>query len=411
MNNPVFELSTPLGHDRRRLPARKRGRTIDQRLQQSGDWIFPTQIRFGAGRLAELAEVCRRLGIARPLVVTDRGLAATPIAAQVMQAATAPGIVPVLHGEVGENPTGEDVAAGAVVFHKAGCDGVIALGGGSGLDCGKAIAVLAGCGGSLWRFAWPDHEAASRESGCYPVIAIPTTAGTGAEVETASMITDPTPAKKAIVHPGMLPKVVIADPALTVSLPPRLTAATGMDALSHNLEALCVSVFNPMADAIALEGIALVARHLPTAVAEPTNIAARAGMMTAAIMGATSFCKGLGAMHALSHAIGALHERHHGLTNAVVMPYVLAFNRPAIEPQLAAIAAALNLKGDPFDSVQGWILELRRQTGIPHSLTGLNLGPGDFPAIAKLAAIDGCAATNPVPLDETSLLSILKAAA
>jgi alcohol dehydrogenase class IV len=384
---------------------------LQQSANRPGDWIFPTQIRFGAGRIAELADVCRRLGISRPLVVTDRGLAATPIAARVMQAAAQQGVVPVLYGEVGENPTGDDVAAGAAAFIKAGCDGVIALGGGSGLDCGKAVAVLAGCGGSLWRFAWPDHEAASTEQGCYPVIAIPTTAGTGAEVETASMITDPTPAKKAIVHPGMLPKVVIADPELTISLPARLTAATGMDALSHNLEALLVPVFNPMADAIALEGIMLVARHLSTAVAEPANIEARAGMMTAAIMGATSFCKGLGAMHALSHAIGALHERHHGLTNAVVMPYVLAFNRPAIEPQLAQIAAALKLDGDPFAAVHGWIIELRRQVGIPHNLTGLNLGPGDFPAIARLAAIDGCAATNPVALDEASCLSILKAAA
>ncbi|HYV89439.1 MAG TPA: iron-containing alcohol dehydrogenase [Candidatus Polarisedimenticolia bacterium] len=384
---------------------------MQQSVNRAGDWIFPTQIRFGAGRLAELADLCRRLGMSRPLVVTDRGLAATPIAAGVMQAASRQGVTPVLYGEVQENPTGEDVGAGAAAFNKAGCDGVVALGGGSGLDCGKAVALLAGCGGSLWRFAWPDHEAASTERGCYPVIAIPTTAGTGAEVETASMITDPTPAKKAIVHPGMLPKIVIADPELTLSLPARLTAATGMDALSHNLEALLVPVFNPMADAIALEGIVLVARHLATAVAEPANIEARAGMMTAAIMGATSFCKGLGAMHALSHAIGALHERHHGLTNAVVMPYVLAFNRPAIGPQLAQIAAALKLDGDPFAAVHGWIVELRRHVGIPHNLTGLNLGPGDFPAIARLAAIDGCAATNPVALDEASCLSILQAAA
>ncbi len=349
--------------------------------------------------------------MARPLIVTDRGLAATPIAAAVMQAAAQHGVTPTLYGAVGENPTGEDVGAGAAAFKKAGCDGVIALGGGSGLDCGKAVAVLAGCGGSLWRFAWPDHEAASSEPGCYPVIAIPTTAGTGAEVETASMITDPTPAKRAIVHPGMLPKAVIADPELTISLPPRLTAATGMDALSHNLEALCVPVFNPMADAIAIEGIVQIARYLPTAVTEPANIEARSGMMAAAIMGATSFCKGLGAMHALSHAIGALHERHHGLTNAVVMPYVLAFNRPAIGPQLEQIAAALKLKGEPYAAVEGWILYLRRQVGIPNTLAGLNIGPGDFPAIAKLAAIDGCAATNPVPLDEASLMSILKAAA
>ena len=240
---------------------------------------------------------------------------------------------------------------GGLQAHKA--DGVIALGGGSGLDAGKTVALLAACGGSLWRFAWPDHQAAQAqgaqgEAARFPVIAIPTTAGTGAEVEPSAIITDSdAPAKRAILHPAMMPKIVIADPYLTVSLPAKLTAATGMDALSHNLEALCIPSYYPMADAIAAFGIALVGRWLPVAVSEPTNIEARSHMMAAAIMGATAFGKGLGAMHALSHAIGALKGHHHGLTNAVLMPFVLAHNRPAIEAAMGRLAATLNLPAIP----------------------------------------------------------------
>lgn len=381
-------------------------------LPLRGDWLFPTEIRFGAGRIEELGALCLRFGMKRPLIVTDRGLAATKLAERVLTAADGGGVAPRFFAGLQENPTGGNVEEGVAAFRAWSADGVIALGGGSGLDGGKTIALLAGCGGSLWRFAWPDHETAQAERARVPVIAIPTTAGTGAEVEPSAIITDERkPAKRAILHPGMLPKAVIADPSLTVTMPRGLTAATGMDALSHSLEALCVQSFHPMADAIAASGIAMIGRWLPVAVAEPQNLTARGYMMAAAIMGATAFGKGLGAMHALSHAIGALKGYHHGLTNAVLMPFVLAYNRPAIEPAMAELAAALRLEGDPFVAVQGWILDLRRKIEIPATVTALGLARAEFGRIADLAATDICAGMNPVPVDAGSLRSILDTAA
>jgi hypothetical protein len=377
-----------------------------------GDWLFPTQVRFGCGRIAEVAELCIRLGLKRPLIVTDRGLIKTEVARTVITAATVPGVAPQIFAEVRENPTHVEVEAGTAAFHAAKADGVIAVGGGSALDCGKAIAVLAGCGGSLWRFAWPDHEAAQSETGVYPIIAIPTTAGTGAEVEASGIITDPrVPIKKGIVHPAMMPRVVIADPALTIGLPPHLTAATGMDALSHNLEALCVRGYHPMADAIALAGIASVARYLPIAVREPGNLEARSQMMAAALMGATAFGKGLGAMHALSHVIGALINSQHGLTNAVLMPFVLAHNRRAVGEKMAMITEALKLPGDPFTAVHRWILDLREDLGVPPTVTALGLSAADFDRVARLAETDICATTNPVPIAADGFRAILDAAA
>ncbi|MGH6939440.1 iron-containing alcohol dehydrogenase [Hypericibacter sp.] len=381
-------------------------------LPLRGDWLFPTEIRFGAGRIEELGALCVRFGMKRPLIVTDRGLAATALAERVLTAADVAGVAPRFFTGLQENPTGGNVEEGVAAFRAWNADGVIALGGGSGLDGGKTIALLAGCGGSLWRFAWPDHETAQAERTRVPIIAIPTTAGTGAEVEPSAIITDERqPVKRAVLHPGMLPKVVIADPSLTVSMPRGLTAATGMDALSHSLEALCVRSFHPMADAIAASGIAMIGRWLPVAVAEPQNLTARGYMMAAAIMGAAAFGKGLGAMHALSHAIGALKGYHHGLTNAVLMPFVLAYNRPAIEPAMAELAAALRVEGDPFVAVEGWILDLRRRIEIPATVTALGLARAEFGRIADLAATDICAGMNPVPVDAGSLRSILDAAA
>jgi alcohol dehydrogenase class IV len=377
-----------------------------------GDWLFPTEIHFGAGRIDELGALCVRFGMKRPLVVTDRGLAATPIARRVLVAAEGSGVAPRLFAGLQENPTGRNVEDGVAAFHDGKADGVIALGGGSGLDGGKTIALLAGCGGSLWRFAWPDHETAQTEPAGVPIIAIPTTAGTGAEVEPSAIITDERkPAKRAVLHPAMLPKAVIADPGLTLSMPRGLTAATGMDALSHNLEALCVESFHPMADAIATSAIAMIGRWLPVAVAEPQDLTARSYMMAAAIMGATAFGKGLGAMHALSHAIGAVKGCHHGLTNAVLMPFVLAYNRPVIEPAMATLAAALPVEGDGFAAVHRWILDLRRKIDIPETVTGLGLERSEFAQIADLAAGDICAGMNPRPVDSRSLRAILDAAA
>ena len=375
-----------------------------------GDWFFPTETRFGAGRIAELSAVLGELGVSRPLIVTDRGLAATAIPARV-QAIAAQGATPLLWAGADQNPTGQQVIDGTAAFHDHHADGVIALGGGSGLDCGKSVALLAGLGGDLWRFAYPRSLEVQAERSKVPIIAIPTTAGTGAEVEASGIITDPSkPVKAGIVNLSMLPKVVIADPELTLSLPNNLTAWTGMDALSHNLEALLVRQFHPMADAIGAVGVKMCHDWLPRAVAQGDDIVARSYMMAAAIMGATSFVKGLGAMHALSHAIGALNNTQHGLTNAVLMPYVLQFNRPAIETPIAALARYMGL-APRFEGYFDAVMELSAQVGIPAKITDLGVARQDFQRLATMALPDFNAGCNPRQLDVPALVSILEAAA
>jgi alcohol dehydrogenase class IV len=371
-----------------------------------GDWLFPTETHFGAGRVAELPAVLETLAISRPLIVTDRGLPSTGIPDRVL--ALAPGAV--LWAGADQNPTGEQVIAGAEAFHAHGADAVIALGGGSGLDCGKSVALLAGCGGDLWRFAYPRSLEVQAERTPVPIVAIPTTAGTGAEVEASGIITDPAkPVKAGIVNVSMLPRIVIADPELTLSLPAHLTAWTGMDALSHNLEALLVRQFHPMADAIGAMGVKMCHDWLPRAVENGNDIVARTYMMAAAIMGATSFVKGLGAMHALSHAIGALNNTQHGLTNAVLMPHVLRFNRPAIERPVAALAAHIGLAAS-FDAYLEAVIELSDGLGIPKRITDLGVARRDFQRLAHMALPDFNAACNPRPLDLPSLVSILESA-
>ncbi|MFO0993789.1 MAG: iron-containing alcohol dehydrogenase [Hyphomicrobiales bacterium] len=374
-----------------------------------GDWLFPTETRFGAGRIKELPSILASLKIARPLIVTDRGLMATPLPELVRSTAAQSG-TPMLWAEADQNPTGSQVVAGTEAFHDHRADGVIALGGGSGLDCGKAVALLAGLGGDLWRFAYPRSLEVLAERSAVPIIAIPTTAGTGAEVEASSIITNEAiPVKAGIVNLSMMPRVVIADPELTIGLPPNLTAWTGMDALSHNLEALLVRQFHPMADAIGAVGVKMCHDWLPRAVADGRDLTARSYMMAAAIMGATSFVKGLGAMHALSHAIGALVGSQHGLTNAVLMPYVLEFNRPAIEQPIAALATYLALEPS-FDAYLAHVKALSQAVGIPTRITDLGVKRQDFERLAVMALPDFNAGTNPRKLDVPSLVSILQAA-
>ena len=371
-----------------------------------GDWYFPTETRFGAGRIAELPAILQALGIERPLIVTDRGLALTAIPERI--ASLAPGGS--LWAGADQNPTGEQVMAGTEAFHDHRADGVIALGGGSGLDCGKSVALLAGLGGDLWRFAYPRSLEVQAERTRVPIIAIPTTAGTGAEVEASGIITDTSkPVKAGIVNVSMLPRVVIADPELTLSLPRNLTAWTGMDALSHNLEALLVRQFHPMADAIGAAGVKMCHDWLPRAVEQGDDIVARSYMMAAAIMGATSFVKGLGAMHALSHAIGALVGAQHGLTNAVLMPYVLQFNRPAIETPVAALAGYMGLE-PAFDAYFAEVIKLSERVGIPRHITSIGVRRQDFERLAVMALPDFNAGCNPRKLDVASLVSILEAA-
>ncbi len=371
-----------------------------------GDWYFPTETRFGAGRIAELPAVLQALGIERPLIVTDRGLALTAIPERIASLARGGS----MWAGADQNPTGEQVMAGTQAFHDHRADGVIALGGGSGLDCGKSVALLAGLGGDLWRFAYPRSLEVQAERTKVPIIAIPTTAGTGAEVEASGIITDTSkPVKAGIVNVSMLPRVVIADPELTLSLPRNLTAWTGMDALSHNLEALLVRQFHPMADAIGASGVKMCHDWLPRAVEQGDDIVARSYMMAAAIMGATSFVKGLGAMHALSHAIGALVGAQHGLTNAVLMPYVLQFNRPAIETPVAALAGYMGLEPS-FDSYFAEVTRLSERVGIPRHITGIGVRRQDFERLAVMALPDFNAGCNPRKLDVPLLVSILEAA-
>ncbi len=370
-----------------------------------GNWNYPTAMRFGPGRIAELADACRELGMTRPLLVTDPGLRDLAMVREAVAANDAAGLPTAVFADVKGNPVGKNVDDGVAAYKAAGCDGVVAFGGGSALDAAKAVALLVGQTRPVWDFEdrddwWTRVDAA----GMAPVVAVPTTAGTGSEVGRASVITDEaTHTKKIIFHPGMLPAIVISDPELTLGLPKNITAWTGMDALAHNLEAYCAPGYHPMADGIALEGMRLVKEWLPVAVADGANLAARAYMLAAASMGATAFQKGLGAIHAMSHPIGAVHDTHHGLTNAVVMPYVLDFNRAAIEERLTALARYLDLADPSFDAVKSWVLGLRRDLGIAHTLADLGVRDEHVDELVPMAARDPSCGGNPLPIGEPEL--------
>jgi alcohol dehydrogenase class IV len=364
----------------------------------TGNWSYPTAIRFGAGRIAELPEACRAAGIARPLLVTDRGLASLPITARALEILDAAGLGRAIFAEVDSNPSDANLAAGIEVFREGGHDGVVAFGGGSGLDLGKMVAFAARQTRPIWDFEdigdWWTRADASAIS---PNVAVPTTAGTGSEVGRASVITETaTHTKKVIFHPKVLPSVVIMDPELTVGLPPGVTAGTGMDALAHCLEAYCAPSYHPMGDGIALEGMRLVKAFLPRAFRDGTDLEARAHMMSAAAMGAVAFQKGLGAIHSLSHPVGALYGTHHGTTNAIVMPAVLRFNRQAVEEKLGRAATYLELKG--FDGFYDWIMALRVELGIPDRLGEIGVGRDRIGLMSEMAIVDPTAGGNPVKL-------------
>lgn len=359
-------------------------------------WSWPTTARFGAGRVGELAEACRAAGIAKPLLVTDPGLAALPMTARVLATLRAEGVPVAVFSAVKANPTGENVAEGVAAFRAGGHDGVIAFGGGSALDCGKAVAFMAGQKRPIWDFEdIGDWWTRADPAGIAPVVAVPTTAGTGSEVGRAGVITNSVEGvKKIIFHPAMLPAQVILDPELTRDLPPQLTAWTGMDALSHCVEAYCAPSFHPMAEGIAVEGIRLVRENLLRAYRDGADLEARGQMLAAAAMGAVSFQKGLGAIHALSHPIGALYDTHHGLTNAVLLPYVLDFNREAVYDKIDRLAAWLGLEGG-FAGFLDFVLRLRRDLGVPHTLDRIGVKADQIARMAQMAVADPTAAGNP----------------
>ena len=335
------------------------------------NWNYPTTMWVGENRIREISLACKKLNIKKPLLVTDSGLANSQIVKKTLEKLNIENIDTEIYSNVTGNPTGTNVNEGVIYYKKKNCDGVIAFGGGSGLDVGKAIAFMSGQTLPLWDFEdVGDNWTKANSDKISPIIAVPTTAGTGSETGRASVIlNEKTGVKNIIFHPKFLPSIVILDPLLTVGLPPEITAATGMDALAHNLEAYCAPGFHPMADGIALEGIKLVKEWLLEAVNNGSNVEARMNMLTAASMGSTAFQKGLGAIHSLSHPINALNNVHHGLSNAIFMPYVLTFNKDVIENKIIKVCEYLEIKEKSFDGFLNWILDLRKKLNIPHKLS------------------------------------------
>ena len=379
---------------------------MDKQTDLIGNWSFPTPIRFGAGRIGELPQACLELGIRRPLLVTDPGLAVLPMVSDAVESCVQAGLACAVFSNVRANPVEANVHEGVRTLRDGDHDGIVAFGGGSALDAGKAIGFMAAQSRPIWDFEdREDWWTRADEDGMAPVVAVPTTSGTGSETGRASVITDTRTehTKRIVFHPRMMPGRAILDPELTLGLPAHLTAAVGMDALSHSLEAYSSPVFHPLAQGIALEAMRLVRDALPVAVKAPSDLAARSRMQVAAAMGSTAFQKGLGAMHALSHPCSSLLDTHHGLTNAVVMPYVLVFNRPAIDTRMAALARYLDLPDPSFSGVLDWILALREEIGIPHTLRDIGVDESLSARMARMAAEDPSAATNPVPLDADAL--------
>ncbi|HVY00845.1 MAG TPA: iron-containing alcohol dehydrogenase [Pseudorhodoplanes sp.] len=380
-------------------------------MQLRGNWNYPTTVRFGAGRIAELPEAVKAAGMKNPLFVTDPVLAKLPMTASALQSLTAAGLAAQIFADIKPNPVDMNLAQGIAAFRSGKHDGVVAFGGGSALDVGKLIAFMHGQSRPVWDFEdvgdWWTRADASAIS---PIVAVPTTAGTGSEVGRAAVLThESTHTKKIIFHPQMMPKITICDPELTVGMPALITAGTGFDAFAHCLEAYCAPFYHPFADGIAVEGIRLVKDNLASAVRDGSNMEARAHMMAAAAAGATAFQKGLGAIHSLSHPVGSLYDTHHGLTNGVFMPYVLAFNKKEIEDKIKRLAAYIGLKPN-FRAFMDFVLELREQAGVPHTLEGLKVGEDKIEMIVEMAPKDPTAGGNPVTLDKRAARTIFKRA-
>ena len=376
----------------------------------TGNWSYPTAVRFGAGRISELGEACAAAGISRPLLVTDRGLAGLPITDRAREIMAAAGLGDALFAEVDPNPNEINLAAGVAAYRAGGHDGVIAFGGGSGLDLGKMVAFMAGQTRPVWDFEdigdwWTRADA----DAIAPIIAVPTTAGTGSEVGRASVITNSqTHVKKIIFHPKVLPSIVIADPELTVGMPKYITAGTGLDAFAHCVEAFSSPHYHPMSQGIALEGMRLVTTCLPRAYATPDDLEARAHMMSAAAMGATAFQKGLGAIHAMSHPVGAVFNTHHGTTNAVCMPAVLAFNADAIGGRFDQAAAYLGIDGG-FDGFCEFVQQFNDSFAIPRTLTEMGVSADRLDDLVAMALEDPSCGGNPVELTADSLRGLFSA--
>lgn len=375
----------------------------------NSNWNYPTTVWFGEGRIKDLYIACKNLKIKKPLFVTDKDLAKTDFIKKIISDRNLKNLSINIFSNIKGNPVGSNVDEGVQIFKKGNHDGVIACGGGSGLDVGKAIAFMSAQTKSIWDFEdIGDNWTKANSEGIAPIIAVPTTAGTGSETGRASLITnEKNQTKKIIFHPKILPSIVILDPHLTIDLPPKITAATGMDALAHNLEAYCASGYHPMADGIALEGMSLIKKWLLIAVKEGKNLEARSSMLVAATMGSTAFQKGLGAIHSLSHPINSIYNVHHGLSNAIFMPYVLTFNRSEIEKKIIKLSEYLELKEKSFNCFLEWILDLRKNLEIPHKLSDVaDIKPSEIDKLSLMALEDPSTSGNPkkLTLDDMKLL-------
>ena len=368
------------------------------------NWNYPTPIWFGLNRTAEIKLALKELSISRPLIVTDPQFSENENFKKMIEHLSKDSIQFSIFTDIKGNPTGKNVSDGVLKFNADANDGVIAIGGGSALDAGKAIAFMSKQKENLWFFEdVGDNWTKAIIKDMPKVIAIPTTAGTGSETGRASLIVDEdTYTKKIIFHPSILPDLVILDPELTISLPAHLTAATGMDALAHCLEAYCSEVYHPMAHGIAVEGVRIIKNNLVDAFKDPENLFARSQMLVSSPMGSTAFQKGLGAIHSLSHPINAMHDLHHGLTNAIFMPYVIKFNQSVIEEKMKRLSKYIELKNQSFDGFLEWILDLRKQLLIPHTLKELNV-KFDFDKLSKMALVDPSTPTNPIVLSQEDM--------
>ena len=367
----------------------------------NSNWNYPTTVWFGQGRVKDLHIACKNLSITKPLFVTDQDLAKTDLVKKIISDSNLKSLSINVFSNIKGNPVGSNVDEGVKAFKKGNHDGVIAFGGGSGLDVGKAVAFMSAQTRSIWDFEdVGDNWTKANSDEIAPIIAVPTTAGTGSETGRASLITnEKNQTKKIIFHPKILPSIVILDPCLTVDLPPKITATTGMDALAHNLEAYCASGYHPMADGIALEGMNLIKKWLLIAVNEGKNLEARSAMLVAATMGSTAFQKGLGAIHSLSHPVNSVYNIHHGLSNAIFMPYVLTFNKKEIEKKIIKLSEYLGLEEKSFQCFLNWILDLRKELKIPHKLSDVaDVKPSEIDKLSLMALEDPSTSGNPKKL-------------
>ena len=379
-------------------------------MKLRGNWSYPTPVKFGAGRISELASHVKAAGLKKPLLVTDKALATLPITARALDLLDEGGLGRAMFSEVDPNPNEANMQAGLKVYRAGGHDGVVCFGGGSALDLGKMIALMVDQPVSVWELEdVGDWWTRANPATIAPIVAVPTTAGTGSEVGRAGVLTNSTTHKKKIIfHPKLLPAVTLCDPELTIGMPRFITAGTGMDAFAHCLEAYCSPFYHPMSQGIALEGMRLVLENLPRVYAKPDDIEARSHMMSAAAMGAVAFQKGLGAIHSLSHPIGAVYNTHHGTTNAVVMPMVLDFNRAEIADRIARAAAYLGIAGG-FDGFRARVMDLRAELNIPLNLTALGVDPARLDDLTEMALEDPSCDGNPVKMTIANTRALFEA--